>query len=209
VDHFENLRQQLRSAQNSETNSIRSGKIKDVADAIEAYAGRRRPAYQAALDTYRSDSNYADAFAHGRQGGDRTNIDNPRLQAALRTPEGNAGYAHGSAEKTAADNLSDIAPGNIKPAQGAMTPAQITQLAVSAAHPSSPWSIAHMVRAIPGMRVSDEGQRQMVRLLTNPRSAPQALNLLRQRGAAQADIDRISQAIAGASGVTAAKTVGD
>jgi hypothetical protein len=208
VDNFENLRQTLRKAQNSEPNSIRSAKIKSIADEVEKYAGERQPAYRAALDSYRSDSNYADAFAHGRQGGSRTNIDDPKLRAALKSPEGLKGYDVGAAEKTAADNLSSTAPSFIKPEQG-MGSSEAAHLAIAAAKSGSPWGMYHLMRAVPGLKVPPAAQKRMVQMLTNAREAPQALKLMAKYGAQKADIDKLSQALSAAGGLATQRAMGE
>lgn len=200
VDNFENLRQQLQAAQKTELskNSIRARKIGDVKDAVETYARAKQPGYGQALDQYRQDSNYIDAFEHGRTGKTLTDVNDPMLQKALISPEGLQGYAVGSAERRAAANLEDIAPSTVKPNQG-VTASQASNIAAAAAYPHSAFNVARLIRIIPGIKASDDTLRLAAKYLTDPTMARQGVALLKRSGASNAEIAKLLAGIGGAA----------
>jgi hypothetical protein len=199
VDDFENLRQSLRKAEGSEQNSIRAAKIGDVADAVERFAYQKQPAYRAALEQYNADSNYAEGFNHGRNGGQLTNVKSPLLRSTLDTPEGASGYKAGAAESQAESNLQQLAPGNAKPPSENIGK-EASHAAIGVAKLHSPWGIYHLIQAIPAARASPAVQQQMARSLIDPAQAPRTIALLRANGATEADISRITSGVSSLAG---------
>jgi len=207
VDDFDNLRQSLRAAQKSSyaTNSIRASKIGDVADAVERYAYQKQPAYRAALLNNKADLDYHDAFVHGLSGGSRTNPPNDLIKASLATPTGDLGYRRGVAEAQAAQNLSELAPGTIRP-QEDITSGQIAHGVVGAAKmASSPWWAGyHITKAIPGLHASPDVASAIAQSLLDPNQAQHTINLLRANGVTEEDISRTVSAVSALAGQKAA-----
>lgn len=203
VDDFDNLRQQLTKAQTTtaNSNSIRAAKIGDINDELQKFAATRQPAYKAALDQYRSESNYADAFQHGRTGKALTNVEDPALRKALLSPEGQKGYKLGNAERVSAENLEAAAPGHIAPApqQGVGTAQHAALAAINTAH-GSPYAWYHYSRLIPALKTDDRTLRLAAQYLSQPSMARQGVALLKRSGATDADITRLAAAVGGAAG---------
>jgi hypothetical protein len=209
VDDFDNLRLSLRGRQASYANPQSSNhnphvarKYGELADQITAIATRNVPEYGAALKQFARDSDYITGFRFGRGGKAVADASEPSVIRTLDTPEGKLGYATGSADYRASKNLSEVAPRSARTGERPDA-VNITHALAAASAQSRPGVVYHVLRAIPGLKMSERVQRKVAEMLFDPNQAQNAINALRLAGATDQAIRQLTQTIAAGAGQAA------
>ena len=103
----------------SDTGSVVGQKYSALKDSLEATAAGQVPAYGAALDQFRTNSNYIRGFEHSEGGGTLGSASDRLVASSLAKPEGLAGYASGHAARLAgAANASNAGAARLASALG-------------------------------------------------------------------------------------------
>lgn len=212
VGDFDTIRMSLRNRQgayaNPQASIHNSGTAQSYGKLVDQFTGpvtRASPEYKAALDQFKKDSDYIAGFKHGNAGKAVADASKPDLIKSLDTPEGKEGYATGSTESQASDNLKNVAPGNVKPSP-APNVSQVAGAAASAAYHSPAGIMYHLGRIFGGsLKMSEPAQRKIAKMLTDPNQTMAGIAALRKAGAQNQQLRQLSLSISGATGVNAAE----
>lgn len=158
--------------------------------------------YGTALAGYRQVSRYNTGFEHGLAGNAIHDAPDDFTAADLKTPVGQAGYAHGNALARGQAALDAIAPNSVKsdtvPGVGA---------AASMAHAvtaPSPYSLASVVNHLSGMSLPKNVQGVVAKQLfsNDPVVVKQGIANLRRSGQSADDIRKLGAAVGGSAGAS-------
>lgn len=203
----------------------------DAAAKVEGLGTRAHPDYGPALNTYRSLSDYTDAFTHGLSGNSfAEGATDDRLAGHMQgaadklttTPQGTlafkpgskatraeqavvAGYNHGNALYQGQQALRAIAPPRI-PQEGADAGATLAHT-VAAAKFGSPNHLIKAWQGIVGDRLPQKAQAIVAQQLfsKDPKVFQQGLNNLKRAGLRQDQISAITSGLGGATASVAAQ----
>jgi hypothetical protein len=210
LDDIDNMRDQLRQEQGrltstlntSDKNRQQAAIVGKRADRITALGDAAAPGYKDALDQYGVDTRSMLAFQHGLDGKSVAEA-TKASPGVLETPEGQQGYSHGQALKSAQDALSTIAPGSVKP--------QVDPSAAGIAHAGaamvsgSPLTVAAHIKNMMGIHLPDDVQQTIAKQLFDPKMTAQAVANLRKGGADLAHIRQLGTTVGGAAGANIAR----
>lgn len=175
----------------------------DLAQKVEGLGSRTDKDYGVALNNYRGQSQYIDAFQHGLKGKAINDVPagDSMLAKSLQSAAGQQGYQHGNALNTAQQALNSIAPGSVNQPTDAFGARHAAQL-MAATTTGGPNTVIHFLRGLPvvGDRIPDKVQQVIAKQLFNPKTTQQGINNLTRAGVAAKDLRVLSASIGGVAG---------
>lgn len=153
---------------------------------------KRDPGYQLAKDKYDAAYSYSDGFKIGRDG-------NPAPPDALSMKDRNlaAGYQHGLALHDAEAALGTASRGLGGAPPESPNPAHLATAAANAIHGSG-WTLPHLLRSFPNVKLPAGVQKVIGDQLFDPRRVQQGIANLQRGGATLDDIKRMGTFMGGA-----------
>lgn len=212
VRDIETTRRALREAQDGyaadpSTRGI-AKKFGEAATAVENIGRNAHAGYGAALDGYKAAARYAHGFQHGLDGNlitDAGKGNDNLLSAALSSPDGKAGYAHGQALAQGQAALEAISPSHVNPSADYPNVNHAAQAAMAAVSPSPVFKIMHSMKAMANIKLPVKVQQKIASNLfsQDPAVFKSAMSNLRRAGARDDQIHALASAAGGSAALHA------